>query len=115
MERFIFIIAGMITGFLAVKACGLSFFDSNDKDSSMNMKGLVAFALCLFDIHFAKPNGFDELIITAIITFAVFVLGFYLIYGIMSLLKVSGEDTKNRRSIAFWINAAISTGINLLM
>ena len=81
----------------------------------MDAKFIVTVALCYFDIHNSRPDGFGEIIIAAVVTLIVFVLFFYLIYGIMSLLKISGDDVEDRRIKAFWVNAAISIALNFLI
>lgn len=117
MERFVLILSGMITGFLAAYICKVPVYSpaKDGKGSDINAKGWVAVALCVVDIHYAAPHGFMEVAITSIVTLIGFVLSFYIIYGIMSLLKVSGEDTEDRRTKAFWVNAAISTVLAFLV
>lgn len=117
MERFILMAASMITGLLAAYICKVPVYSPN-KDgngSEMNAKGWIAVALCAIDIHYARPHEFGEVIGASVGTLIGFVLLYYIIYGIMSLLKVSGDDIDDRRTKAFWVNAAISTALNFML
>lgn len=118
MEHFITAIAGMVTAALAMLICVPRQTETADGKSSgfgSDPKALVAFFLCTFDIRSMQPDGFGELIIAAVVALIGFVLLFYLIYGVMSLLKISGEDVANRRSKAFWVNAVITFALNFLV
>jgi len=116
MENFLIGVAGMITAIAAIFICGLQQAPKEDgKSSGFDAKAFVAFILCCFDIRSMQPDGFGEIIISAVVTLVVFVLLFYLIYGVMSLLKISGEDVSDRRSKAFWVNAVITIALNLLV
>ena len=118
MEHFITGIAGAVTAAVAMLICVPHQTETADGKSSgfsNDPKAIVAFFLCCFDIRSMRPDGFGEIIIAAVVALIGFVLLFYLIYGVMSLLKISGEDVADRRSKAFWVNAAITVALNLLV
>ncbi len=80
--------------------------------SNLNSKGLAVLALSVVDfISFGKVKEVGELIGLCLGTFLFIVVFFYIIYGVMALIKVAGEDTIARREKAFWT----SFGINALL
>ena len=118
MDRFITGMAGLLTAVAALYICGLIRQAPKEDGTRANidqMKFFAAFILCSFDIRSMQPDGFGEIIIAAVVALIGFVLLFYLIYGVMSLLKISGEDVADRRSKAFWVNVAITVALNLLV
>lgn len=112
----------VITTILSVIACRLSpvkeQVDGENSNggfwrliSNLNSKGLAVLALAVVDfISFGKVKEVGELIGLCLGTFLFIVVFFYIIYGVMTLIKVAGEDTVARREKAFWI----SFGINAL-
>ncbi len=79
--------------------------------SNLNSKGLAVLALAVGDfISIGHVKNFGELIGLCLGTFLFIVVFFYIIYGVMTLIKVAGEDTVARREKAFWT----SFGINAL-
>ena len=44
-----------------------------------------------------------------------FVVFFYIIYGIMTLIKVAGEDTIARREKAFWVDFGINALLSVMI
>lgn len=97
--------ANIIVSVAAALACKVGV--GSDKNSQ-TIKFMAVFGLCGMDIRFAAPQDFGELLIASISTLIGFVLFYYVIYGIMSLLKVSGNDIAARHSKAFWVYVVIS-------
>ena len=117
MERLIIGIAGLVTAIAAMYICGLvQAPKEDDKNSDTDKtKFFATLILCCWDIRSMQPDGLGEILIAAVVALIGFVLLFYLIYGIMSLLKISGEDTYSRRVKAFWVNVVITVALNLLV
>lgn len=97
--------ANIIVSIAAALACKV--WGGSDKDLQ-TVKNMAVFGLCYMDIRFAAPQDFGELLIASIGTLIGFVLFYYVIYGIMSLLKVAGDDIAARHSKAFWVYVVIS-------
>ena len=106
------IMTGVVTAIatvLACLACKIEPYNKNeDGSSNINIKGILTFVLCGFDIKSSNPWDYSELIIAGLAVAVGFTMFFYIFYGIMSLLKVSGDDVQDRRSKAFWVNAVLS-------
>lgn len=112
MEKFICGVAGIITGLLAAYICKVDAYEVN-KDSRDTKLGITTL-LCFFDIRLYEPHGFGEYLIASIITLITFVVIYYVIYGIMSVLKISGENVADRHSKAFWGNLIISMALTFI-
>ena len=118
---------GLITtSLLSVMACRLSpIKEKVDSEKSvgllniifnLNSKGYGVLALAVIDfISMGKIRNVGELIGVCLGTLIIFVVLFYIIYGIMSLMKVGGEDTIARREKAFWINFGINALLSVMM
>ena len=100
--KFAIFMASCVAGLLSLAACKVGLENSDD----ILPKAIVG--LFCIDIVMGNPVDAFELAIFALSEFLFFVVVFYIIYGIMSLLKVAGEDTADRRRKAFWINFALS-------
>lgn len=105
MNSFILMGASIIVSVAAALACKV--WEGSDKNSQ-TIKWIGVFGLCNMDIRFAAPQDFGELFMASIGTLIGFVLFYYVIYGIMSLLKVAGDDIAARHSKAFWVYVVIS-------
>ena len=83
---------------------------------NLNSKGLAVLALAVVDfISIGHVKNFGELIGLCLGTFLFFVVFFYIIYGIMTLIKVAGEDTIARREKAFWVDFGINALLSVMI
>lgn len=126
MHSMVFFFGLLITSLLSVMACKLSPVKEKvdgEKSSgfvdiilNLNSKGFGMLALALMDfISVGKIKNVGELIGVCLGTLIIFVVLFYIIYGIMSLFQVAGEDTIARREKAFWINFGINALLSVMM
>ena len=102
-------LASMTTGIAAAYACKIPPYDRDSGD--LNLKGIITIILCGVDIFYALPEDLEELIAISVGALIGYVLFFYIIYGVMSLLKASGDNLEERRTTAFWVNAILSTAL----
>lgn len=72
---------------------------------------LANYFLSWEDLIADRPSTFEfiiEAVVFDVIEILMFVVVFYIAYGIMSAAKVSGNDEKARRNIAGWVTVVLS-------
>ena len=70
-----------------------------------------SFCLSSEELTADRPSTFEfiiEAVVFDVIEILMFVVMFYIAYGIMSAAKVSGNDEKARRNIAGWVTVVLS-------
>lgn len=72
---------------------------------------LASYGLSSEDLIADRPSTFEfiiEAIVFDVIEILMFVVVFYIAYGIMSAAKVNGNDEKARRNSAGWVTVVLS-------